>query len=73
MPNIDLAEAGRTIPLGRLSRPSDIGNIAVFLASELASYVTGQVIYADGGLSALLPGTRTGDHPSVQFGRDYLA
>jgi glucose 1-dehydrogenase len=36
-------------PLGRLGEPSEIAAIAAFLASEDASYITGQTIYADGG------------------------
>ena len=36
-------------PIGRPGRPEEIGSIAVFLASEMASYVTGQIIYPDGG------------------------
>ncbi len=36
-------------PIGRIGQPEEIAGIAVFLASEDSSYVTGQVIYADGG------------------------
>lgn len=36
-------------PLGRLGRPDEIAEIALFLASPSASYITGQTIYADGG------------------------
>jgi glucose 1-dehydrogenase len=36
-------------PLGRIGEPDEIASIAVFLASQEASYITGQTIYADGG------------------------
>ena len=37
--------------LKRAAEPQDIANVALFLASELSSYVTGQVIHVDGGIS----------------------
>jgi 3-oxoacyl-[acyl-carrier protein] reductase len=37
-------------PLGRIGQPSDIGRVAVFLASEEASWLTGEIILASGGL-----------------------
>ena len=40
-------------PLGRFGEPAEIGRVAVFLASEDASYMTGQTIYPDGGRLAL--------------------
>ena len=38
------------IPLGRFGTPSEVADLAVFLASDKASYITGQVINIDGGL-----------------------
>jgi 3-oxoacyl-[acyl-carrier protein] reductase len=38
------------IPLGRLGAPSDVATLVVFLASEYASYITGQVLVVDGGM-----------------------
>jgi 3-oxoacyl-[acyl-carrier protein] reductase len=37
------------IPLGRMGSPEDIGNVAVFLASDLSGYICGQEIITDGG------------------------
>ena len=39
------------VPLGRLGNPEEFGDLAAFLLSDLASYVTGQAITIDGGLS----------------------
>ena len=36
-------------PLGRLGEPSEVASVAVFLASDESSYVTGETIYVDGG------------------------
>jgi 3-oxoacyl-[acyl-carrier protein] reductase len=38
------------IPLKRAGKPDDIANAALFLSSDLASYITGQVIQVDGGM-----------------------
>jgi NAD(P)-dependent dehydrogenase (short-subunit alcohol dehydrogenase family) len=44
-----LASVLSRTPLGRLGRPEEIAAIAAWLASDQASYITGQTIYADGG------------------------
>lgn len=41
----------KTIPLRRAGQPQDVANVATFLASELSTYVTGQVINVCGGMS----------------------
>jgi len=46
-----IEEETRQIPLGRTGTPQDIANLALFLASEDSSFITGQVIAVDGGRS----------------------
>ena len=51
-------------PMGRLGTPEDIGNVVALFCSEQAGWITGQVIYADGGASLM-----TSDvPPEIQFG-----
>lgn len=45
------ADWAKKIPLRRGGQPEDIANVATFLASDLASYVTGQVLQVDGGMN----------------------
>lgn len=47
---VDNATMGPKIPAGRLGEPNEFAALAVFLASERASYITGQAIAVDGGL-----------------------
>ena len=44
------AEITRSIPLGRLGQPQDVADICLFLASDLAAYVTGATIDVNGGM-----------------------
>ena len=48
---LDPEDMGRSIPLRRTGTPQDMANMIVFLASDAASYVTGQTISVDGGPS----------------------
>jgi NAD(P)-dependent dehydrogenase (short-subunit alcohol dehydrogenase family) len=44
-----MQEIGRAIPLGRLGQPADVADVAVFLASAAARWITGQTIHVNGG------------------------
>jgi NAD(P)-dependent dehydrogenase (short-subunit alcohol dehydrogenase family) len=49
------AMMGRKTPLQRIGMPEDIAGAALFLASELSAYITGQALYVAGGLPLLPP------------------
>ena len=51
-------------PMGRLGTPEDIGNVVALFCTEQANWITGQVIYADGGASLMTPEVP----PEIQFG-----
>lgn len=50
MPEAAVEAALKTIPLGRMGEAEDIAKAVVFLASEDADYITGQILHVDGGM-----------------------
>jgi len=50
----DWHESGWT-PMRRLGLPADVGNAVVLLCTDQASFITGQLLYVDGGASAMDP------------------
>jgi NAD(P)-dependent dehydrogenase (short-subunit alcohol dehydrogenase family) len=49
----DLKRIAKVHPISRIGEPEEIGKVAAFLASDDASFVTGSIVSADGGISAL--------------------
>ncbi len=46
----ELAEIAKTLPLGRMGRPEEIAGLMVYLASDAAEWITGQVYHINGGV-----------------------
>jgi glucose 1-dehydrogenase len=51
-----MATLDAAIPLGRMAKPEEIGNVVAFLADDEASYVTATTVFTDGGLMQTSPG-----------------
>ena len=48
------ADSEAKIPLGRLGTPEEVARVALFLASDQASYVTGAIVPMDGGANPVI-------------------
>jgi glucose 1-dehydrogenase len=69
----DWEAAGRGIPAGFVAVPQDIGNVAVFLASDGGRYIVGQTLVVDGGTTSWMPfGEQFKQPMTVQFGQGYV-
>lgn len=55
VPDDELYRQGANLPWGRLGTPEDVGNVATFLASDAADYVSGSTYYVDGALGVSMP------------------
>jgi NAD(P)-dependent dehydrogenase (short-subunit alcohol dehydrogenase family) len=71
MPHYSRDDFLKSIPLGRFPRASDLASVAVFLASDEASFLTGVDIPVDGGLRFKYPAWRPGDQTGVNIA-DYV-
>lgn len=60
----EMARDDLTTPLGRAGTPDDIAKAVLYLASDLAGFVTGQMLVVDGGASVRFPLLSPGAHPS---------
>jgi|SRR5579872_3979214 len=64
-----IKEYFRDIPLGRGGAPDEVGNAIAFLASDLASFITGATLFVDGGQMAAKFGTWTEETADFSDGR----
>lgn len=76
-PGVDMQQAikefGKCIPCGFAGTPRDIGNLAVFLASDEARYIVGQTLVADGGTITMMHFGEDFKQPmTAQFGQGYV-
>ena len=71
--DLDLDEAAYNIPAGFVGQPHDIGELALFLASDASRYIVGQTLVVDGGQMSIM--ANMGDfrqRRQWKFGKDYV-
>jgi NAD(P)-dependent dehydrogenase (short-subunit alcohol dehydrogenase family) len=54
IPEAELEQEARGMPIGRVADPREIARVAVFLASDAASFIVGSCVPVDGGMTAKL-------------------
>ena len=71
--DFDEARDSRTVPVGFIGRPRDIGQVAMFLASDAARYINGVTLVVDGGQTAVMPASDDFRAPRLEvWGRDWV-
>ncbi len=69
----DRVTASKSVPAGFIADPSDIGRVAIFLASDESRYIIGQTIICDGGQTSILPLTGDFRQPRTErWGANYV-
>lgn len=73
IPGYDPAAFGKCIPAGFEGKPSDIANVAIFLASDEARYIVGQTLVVDGGTTSCVSFNEDFRKPlDFSFGKGYV-
>ncbi|MCC7359080.1 MAG: SDR family oxidoreductase [Anaerolineales bacterium] len=71
--DFDEARDSRTVPVGFIGRPHDIGQVAMFLASDAARYINGVTLVVDGGQTAVMPASGDFRAPRLEaWGRGWV-
>jgi len=73
VPNYNVEDLGKLLPLGHAQTPMDIGKVAVWLASEDSRYITGQTVIVDSGMtSGMELGTECTRSSGLPWGKGYV-